>query len=221
MIATAVFAVVLLIVVFGFLFVSNDYIKGYVQSQTQETARAIMEEVSQDVELNTGSVVSSPQSAADYDSSTENYICVGTNLYAFYLDDELNNTPPSPNPNNEQANVFDVYPNVGSCEPNANSVPCKAGFTVPCSFQNSLGGKELLANHMRLGNFSITPINSSGLFSINLTVAYGDTGVLGVNSSAVPYVYTCPDLSLGGNFCADSNLQEIVQQRVSSSGSTL
>jgi prepilin-type N-terminal cleavage/methylation domain-containing protein len=197
LIATVIFSVILVIIMYAFLFVSNDYMRGTVESQTQETARSIVEQISQDIELDNQSVFPTANST--------NGICVGNHRYSFQYNKELG----TGSGDVSHALVVDT---VSSCA--TQDAQDLSGAHVT--------GNELLGNHMRLGNFSIkqdtSNPNVSGQYTISITIGYGDdasqSGPLTVHGTAAPYSYVCPDLSLGGDFCATTTLTTIAQERV-------
>lgn len=204
MIATTIFSVVLVIIIFAFLFISKDYVKGTVAAQTQEAARAAIEQMSQDIQLNNATVTPTIKPAAD---GTSSGLCIGDHRYSFQLNKELGNTA-------TRGLIVD------------NDPGCDASYSAQ-SFDPSVAlsssSKELLSNHMRLGSFSVTPTNLvPGQYTISITIAYGDdttqsSGPLKI-LAANPYTYQCGSFNLGGNFCAVTTLTTVVQERVVNGG---
>ncbi len=97
-----------------------------------------------------------------------------------------------------------------------------------CSGAQTTGGRQLLAKNMRITNLAVSPTGSSGLYSVELTIAYGDNDLL--CNAAVPgdctgsTLHTDADLAnmpnvtcrsgAGSQFCAASRLMTTVQKRV-------
>ena len=201
MIATAVFSVVLLIIIYAFMFVTDDYVKGYIQSFTQATARSIEQQVATDIELSNGYIgpTQSTRRAQGY--------CIADHRYSFALNKEYTGSPSHRN------GLLVDTPN-GGCTSSTFPLPV---LTSSVS-QNS---QELLDKNMALTCFCISPLNMSNrLYKIEIEVAYGSppyNGNCSSGSSCSTSVLTtgsCPPLSLGGNFCAYSTLQADVQQRI-------
>lgn len=225
LIATTVFSMVLLIVLYAFLFVSKDYTRSYAESQTQEAARNIVEDISQEVQLN-GNSVSTPVGNSHLKDA---YVqCIGQDAYVYQLNVEVLSSTGT------HGLVF-IPDGCGAAE-----ADIEAG-TLPAF---TSGSQELLGNQMRLGQFEI--INSpsdDGSYTINLSIGYGNaldavaypsSGAaqcyeFGSNTVATPpgglpcdgsdgantggYIDSCPGLSFGGEFCAVSQLSTVVQPR--------
>ena len=100
-----------------------------------------------------------------------------------------------------------------------------------CSGVQTSGGRQLLAKNMRITNLAVNPAGgATGLYSVDLTVAYGDADLLCnadtpgdctgapthiesyFTSNNVPNV-TCRS-GAGSQFCAASRLKTTVQKRV-------
>jgi prepilin-type N-terminal cleavage/methylation domain-containing protein len=196
-IATAIFSVVLLIVLYGFFYLTSVYIKGYVQSNTQETAVDIENQVTMDLELSNGGVGSVYKLETASDGISQG-VCIGDNRYSFDLNEEY--------PDNTYYGL--MVDTVSGC----NGLTAAQSVT---KLNPNETGEELLGEHMRLGAFSVTPVSGqSGLYNVDITVAYGSDSAFSSISSSAPYSYYCAPLSLGNNFCAVSPLQMVVQQQV-------
>ena len=102
MIATSVFAVVLLLCTYGLLEIGRTYYKGATILRTQETARILIDDVTEAIQFNGGEVVSNTASG---------WHCVGTKRYSFVLNRQLNDT--------NHALVTDIPP--ASCSPGTGS----------------------------------------------------------------------------------------------------
>jgi prepilin-type N-terminal cleavage/methylation domain-containing protein len=206
MIATTVFATVLVIVLFGFVFVTKDYVRGYYQSQTQEAARTIISEVSEDIQLNgdTPTVLATKTGMLNGLSIDTHNLCIGDNLYSYTYNNEDNPNLPY---------IFTVFNDGKSCD--ASSGQNFGGGTLLADSHHY--SQELLGQNMRLGRFSVMP-NGPGPYKIIVSVAIGsfndpNNNVTENDSNTGSYQYQCQDLSFGGEFCAQSTLTTIVQQR--------
>lgn len=79
LIAASVFSVLLIVITFAIVQISRSYSKGIVASRTQESARAVIDEVSKAVQFGAGDVV------RDTASATKMY-CIGGKSFSFELD---------------------------------------------------------------------------------------------------------------------------------------
>ena len=86
LIASTVFSVILLVATAGIIQIGNLYYKGITASKTQETARAIMEEVSRTAQFSKGSVVFGHNFG---DDSSVKQICVGDRRYTYEVDKKV------------------------------------------------------------------------------------------------------------------------------------
>jgi prepilin-type N-terminal cleavage/methylation domain-containing protein len=82
MIATAVFSVILLLCTAGLIQVGRLYQRGITESQTQEAARTVIDEISQAIQLSGEGV---------YGPSANNY-CVGNKNYSFHLGKQVSDS---------------------------------------------------------------------------------------------------------------------------------
>lgn len=198
------------------IYIADDFIKANTQSQTQETARSIIEQISQNIELDNANI-----SYGSANNPNTGFVCVGNNMYIYNLKQEIN--PP---------NVYHalVVQNVPGC--NSGSI------APPINVANLTGATELLANHMQLGDFSIAQITgTTNLYKLQITVAYGDpaptvadptlSGPLKVPKDVSYYpggplppapsssnTYACDTSIIHGDFCtAINNLTTVAEQR--------
>ncbi|HEY4963379.1 MAG TPA: type II secretion system protein [Candidatus Saccharimonadales bacterium] len=191
LIATTVFSIVLTGLVYAVLFVSDNFIRGSVQTQAQETARSIEQRMSQDIQLN-GATISSGYTIT-IGGQTYNFLCIGNARYSYLLYTEQ--TPITP------SSILQIQ-NFTSCT-NPTSSP-----TSPV--------KSLVGNTMRLSSFGVTQVGTSNLYQINVGIVYGpNTQVNQVPASGPPpYTYNCGTSVTQGFFCAIANLNTVVQQRI-------
>jgi prepilin-type N-terminal cleavage/methylation domain-containing protein len=218
LIATTVFSIILIVIVYAVLFISHNFIRGSIESQTQETARSIIQDISQQAQLTKlgiGGVVTKTTSA------NEGFVCIGDTQYTYVLNSEIDASDTSTTSTTvPHALVSRYLPDCGtSSDPQDIS-------TNPLIDP----GKELLGNHMRLGQFQIQETSaSSNLYCIDIVIGYGDDtnngGALIVQSQQpnpcappqfLPYSYTCTPSVLYGDFCATASLNSMVQSRVTS-----
>lgn len=207
MIATVVFSSVLLLVTFGLIQVTRIYYKGITTSRTQQTARAIMDEISQAIQFS-GEAVALPVSVENLGGSgvTHSYFCTGSSRYTFIQGKKLvdSSTPSEANNETSHALVRDERL-TGSCSEPTDSLYDNLNLN---GYEGSFP-TELLAPNMRLSNLEITN-PSPDLYRIDLRIAYGDSDLLNDPTGTDA---TCKS-STGGQFCAVSHLVTTVQRRV-------
>lgn len=210
LIATMVFSVILLLVTFGIIQIGNRYYKATLQAETQTATRNAMDEFSRNIQFSNG------------DLSTPSNNGTG-GIYAFCI----NNTQYAYMPHTIQ-DATGTYKHVFY----AQTAP--SGCTLPAvaTFQNSFpsGARDLLANRMRIVNFSVTHPNQASPFQITLRVASGQDDLLcspsansgsgDCNDTTDSHSLGNPDLICklrnGSTYCAISELSTAVTQRLAS-----
>jgi hypothetical protein len=182
----------------------NDaYYKGTTQSNTQDVARTILQNISQAVQFN-GGQITSPIGTVGSGSSVG--FCIGDSRYSYLLGWQL--VSGTVNPALHQTNHVLVEDNPGTC----------SGLDAQDMQDASVSGTELLSPNMRLSALSVTAVTGSNdLYKINVRVVYGADDLLYSPGGTVPAA-TAPDatckLETGDQFCAVSNLSTIVQSRI-------
>lgn len=80
LIATSVFSVILLVVSTGIVRIGQSYYKGIIQSRTQETVRAVSQEISSTVQFASGQKKL---------GATGNQFCIGNARYTYFLNQKV------------------------------------------------------------------------------------------------------------------------------------
>jgi len=199
LIASAVFAVVLLVVAVGVLRFTHDYYKGITSSQTQETARSIMAEVSQAIQFGKSITV------IPADGSGVAGLCVDNALYSYKVGQQV--TDSSPNASLHQGYHALVVDTGASCS--AGATP-----SIPDTSALPSGSRELLGQHMRLSALDVTSA-ASGVYTVRVRVIYGDDDLLipGISGGVTWADEHCTS-DAGTQFCAVSDLTTSVEQRL-------
>lgn len=224
MIATAIFTVVLIITTAAIIGITETYIKGSVQGQTQQTTRAVLNDISQDLQFNpSGSVILTGMQQTN--SNDVFFFCIGNDVYAYRLDYAVSSSDPSSN--------WALIRYSGSCPSSSPTPPTASYFYDELEISD---GEELLGTNERLGELNITEptvnntISSNTYYTVDIEVAYGNdtsnsNSLLSdqypqFNSLPAPndngtyeYQYSCK----GGNdssFCAVSTLTTSVTSRI-------
>ena len=187
-IATAVFAAVLLVGLSSFLGVGKVFYKGLTHSQTQAAAQQILDRISADVQF--GSIIGSVQATG---TGSSQYICLGNIRYTYNLYQivDLNTHDIE---QNQLGLLRDGLPSPYGCGSPFGSA--KVAFNNPT---------ELLGEKMRLSKMDITAVKDStgsdvkDLWSVSLTVAYGDDTSLQDSGSSEP---ACNSNLANSQFCS-------------------
>ena len=149
LIAMTVFSMVMLMLSMSIIQITRVYYKGLTNAKTQETARTILQDVSQNIQFNGGNIPNSDATGA----------CVGDRRYSYTIGTQVNGSA--------RGLVADTP---GSCTPGSYQ-----SLSGPLTADSS----ELLIPKSRLAKFSITrPDPAVPLYKITVRVVYGDDDLL-------------------------------------------
>ncbi len=205
MIATLVFSMVLILITVGVLSFTKSYYRGINQSNTQSTARGIMEDVSQAIQFSGDAIapnigVTSGSPASDTTNISHGF-CIGNQRYSYLLGKQLWDAGP-PNASLHQGLHVLLVDQPGSCGGQAPQNVASAPATV-------LG--EQLQPRMRLAKLSVTPVGTGGLYKVTVRVVYGDDDLL--NNPTGPNA-NCKVSISGSQYCGQSELTTTVKRRI-------
>ncbi|HEX5797979.1 MAG TPA: prepilin-type N-terminal cleavage/methylation domain-containing protein [Candidatus Saccharimonadales bacterium] len=195
MIATSIFGVILIVAASGVIAIGRIYYKGITSSKAQETSRSIIDTISRTIQF-TGQPISTGSDASGAQS-----LCFGEDRYSYTIDQPVTGSA------DLIGLKYDKRTDLSTCAPIEPDDPA---------------GSELLPENIRLLDLRVTSINPE-LFKINVKVAYGDNDLLThypANAdetsppTAPPASGLCRPSIVGGNFCATSELETIVNKRV-------
>lgn len=192
MIATMVFGVVLLFVTMAILQFTRVYYKGITQANTQDTARTIVDNISQAIQFNGGSVTTTPPRA--YGSTAA--FCVGNQQYTYVIGKQMVESAP----NSTQTFHALVARDLAGCASGSATPPMNTAYT---------SGRELLSPKMRLAKMEVNAVGTN-LYRITVKVVFGDEDLL-QNPTAADT--KCKSQS-GSQFCAVSEITTVVTKRV-------
>jgi prepilin-type N-terminal cleavage/methylation domain-containing protein len=206
MIASTVFAVILLVVAIGAISLTDSYYKGITSSDVQSVARAIMSEVSQSIEFSANLYIL-PTTSSD---AVAGY-CIDNTLYSYELGLEVVNPPTASQDQNYHALV--VSNNASCSSSTILSLPTTAA-PLPIT------SHELLNQYMRLTAFDITQLPNY-LYKVHIKILYGDNNILNPTPTTSSPVLGSPSWSTegcatgtGSQFCAVSEFTTTVEQRL-------
>jgi prepilin-type N-terminal cleavage/methylation domain-containing protein len=196
MIATSIFGVILIVAASGVIAIGRIYYKGITSSKAQEASRSTIDTISRTIQF-TGQPMSTGS-----DASGSQSICFGEDRYSYTIDEQVTG------PDSDVIGLkYDKRTDLSACVPIEPDDP---------------SGTELLPENVRLLDLRVTSINPE-LFKINVKVAYGDNDLLThypanadetTPPTAPPVSGLCRASIVGGNFCATSELETIVNKRV-------
>ena len=193
LVATAVFATVLIVVTTGILQFSRVYYRGVTEANTQTAARTVVDLISQSIQFNGGAVSNTPGAVVAGNSYD---FCVGSSEYSYRPGYKLVDKTPGTNETNHSLVVRQV-----------------SGCTGPTGGQDlssaSVTGRELLSPNMRLANVTVTNV-SGDLYKVQVRVVFGDDDLLNNPTTATA---SCKG-NAGSQFCAVSELSTMVVKRV-------
>lgn len=218
MIATMVFSVVIFIITAGVLTFTHSYYRGVTSSTTQNTARGIMDAISQAIQFSGKTVVETNLTTDPTADPYNGFFCAGDYVYMFSLGKQLPDSP-----------IRGDWGLYRATKPVADTCAALGGPTSD--------GTELLGPHMRVANISVAPASGSPagsrLYTVSIRLAYGDSDLLcspaingtlkgGCQKGAISYdpddIWYASDMTCksqtGSQFCAVSALSTTVFQRV-------
>jgi len=205
-IASAIFSVILLIALAIFFGIGRLFYKGISVSQTQEVTQQIYQDIVGNFQ---GAASVSPQ----MEGNSYTYYCVGNTRYTLNFNNEVDlNNPESHAPPSSGGNfgiLKDTLPGNGSaCDPPCNDQSGTCGSGVQ-KFQNPT---ELLGQNMRISRFSIAQVTGANpnLYTVSITVAYGDTDLLDGVDGADTTNPKCKGDIHGSEFCSVNNISTTV-----------
>lgn len=190
MVATSVFAIIILstsVIVTRF---TSMYQNGIVRSSTQDTARAVMDSVAESLQFQGADV----RALTNASGEVVGY-CVGQQSYSFVLGRQVERSP-------------------SGSDQRRNGLIMRQETAQGCNnaAQNMDGtptGTEMIRQHMRLARFDITALGG-GLYKVVVKVVYGDADLLNNPNAANAQCKT----TTGQQFCAVSELSTVVKSRI-------
>lgn len=184
MIATMVFSVILVVITVGVMYFTRSYYKGVYASMTQNSARDIVDTVTQAVQFGTGE-----PTQYSYGSSPNNYFCAGGYVFVFRLGEQY-----LANSDTKTGMYMQPVPSTGCEEP-------AAGDTT--------GRRQLLGDRMRVSYIEFK--KNGGLYTLDVKVAYGDTDLLS-DDHGLGSDLQCK-LGSGSEYCAVARYTASVSER--------
>lgn len=187
LISSLIFSLILLVVTIGIIQISRVYYKGITESTTQNTARSIVDTVSQAIQFNGGTV----STTLSPGPGTWSSFCVGGQQFSYRLGYQLVEGTPSGN----QTNKALLQTPLAGCSGN------------PVAATN---GRELLGTKMRISKLTVSSAGAN-MYKVSIRIVYGDDDLLNNPTAANA---SCKGATAGSQFCSISELTTTVVKRV-------
>jgi len=211
LIATLIFALILILITVSVLTFTKSYYRGVNQSNTQNVARTVIENISQSIQFS-GDLVNP---VVTPNNGSQGF-CVGNKLYSYALGWQLvEGTVSTDLSQSPHALMLSA---ASSCN----------GATAQDVRTANPDGTELLTPKMRLAKLKIEPMGGASVWRITVRVVFGDDDLLcspstqgSCQSSNTTSPFGKEDLSCkvafsGSQYCAMSELSTVVKKRVTS-----
>lgn len=201
MIATSVFAIILLGATTATIQIGRLYYKGVIMSRVQQTARRVMDTVSQPIQFGGSSVrLSSPKTQVIGGIET-GAICIGNKRFTYGINAQVTPGVTGYTANHKAAHALyeDQLP--------GNTSPC----TILDLTQPLPAGKDHISENMRLARFDITPPTTNNIWAIDMLLIYGDDDLLVPNGNSPT---GCKGQPEGSQWCATAALSTKVYKRI-------
>lgn len=198
LIATTVFAVMLLLAQSIFVQIGHLFYRGVSITNTQETANHVFQDI-------TGNFQNAE--TVNSGSTSYTYYCIGNARYTYQLDKPVDTSAATDHSAGGNYGILkDILPGAG----NACAPPCDPSGSCPngsVPFKNPV---ELLGDKMRVGQFSISQsTTTSNLYNVSIIIAYGDNDSVTYRTTGDPSTIACAS-DRQNNFCAVSSINTSV-----------
>lgn len=211
LIATAVFAVVLLVAQASFVQIGHLFYRGVSINQTQEAADHIFQDINGNFQTapSVGGSINSPSGGYDY-------YCVGNTRYTYRINNEVDSSAATTDhtASGNYGILKDTLPGAGA----ACATPCSdtGGAACPTGTVQLKSPVELLGNKMRIEKFCISQStvacnfnNGANLYNVSIVLAYGDDNTLTYHTPGDYSTVACQGDS-HNDFCAVSSINTAV-----------
>jgi prepilin-type N-terminal cleavage/methylation domain-containing protein len=200
LVATVVFGIILLVVTVAILQFSRVYYKGITESNTQETARSIVDRIAQSIQFNGGVVtVTPPRPPGAGSPASPQAFCVGNQQYTYVVGLQLTDNAPLAG-QNQNWHALVVRDLAG----------CTATSPTPSMNTAATTGQELLSPGMRLSKMKVESLGGN-LYKVSVRIVTGPKDTI-VGDTAV--TARCETFQSGTQFCAVSDISTVIVKRV-------
>lgn len=215
MIATSVFAVVLLGAAAALIQITKLYYKGVISSRTQGVSRTTIDEISRAIQFSGEQVVNvGPEVKGMSPNNIEvRSVCIGTARYTYAINAQVDDTVTSYATSDHKiphALWKDTVTSPSECDPDVDANDNLPDLTSS-TLSSTNDGREILEQGMRLSQFGVSTIGDDNLYKVDVGVIFGDDVLLLPDANNPT---TCVGSILGGQWCAVSVLSTQVFKRI-------
>jgi len=216
LISTTVFSVILLLCLAALVQIGKMYYKGVTTAQTQQTARAIMDEITQGIQLSGDGVRAQTLTVGPQVAPADpavGFFCIGSTRYTYAIDRQVSDA----NNTNDKQLLHALWVDepgacAGATDQKLSELPTvDLSLPVPSTAPH---GRELLSSNMRITRLTLVPTDGDRLWTINLTIAYGDEDLF-TTDPADSTRKICKGAQAGTQFCAFSEITSVIKRRLS------
>lgn len=201
MIALSILATILVMSTVILIQIGALYSKGVNSANLQNTTRNIVTDVSSSLQFTANGITTPATNPTNINGMNVYAYCIGTTRYSYVLDRELGTDQGTTPATTTQYVLWrDTLQN-----PSDTCAPLALNTATPTDGV-SAGGYEMMGNHMRVTNFSITE-TANDVYSVSVSTAFGDSDLLNAAQT------NCTG-GAGEQFCATSQITTVVTQRV-------
>lgn len=208
MIALTILSLILLLSTYGIVQIGKMYSKGMNQTNAQNTARNIMNNIASQIQLGgTTPLFTAPAAPATTSApSSVGVVCIGSKRYSFMINHKLTKAP------TDHVLWFDVMNSSSTCLP-INTLITSATPTDLLNTSSPNNGSELMSTGMRLSDLDVQSAN--GFYTITVSLAYGDDDLINYTprAGATAATTTCKG-GKGSEFCAIATLTQTIAPRM-------
>ena len=209
MIATAVFSIVLLLSLAGFLQIGQMFYKGVNITQTSNVLNQTATSLKNDILFDTGTeavtIFETPRITTPDGQITRYYFCAGSNRYSFIKGKQLDRAAGEAEINGP--NGSDLWYQFALLKDRLTTSGCPNPFSTTSSAPIDPDNvTELLGDKMRLSQLEIPrlPSPNDKLYTVFIKVAYGDNEVL--TDSDLPSA-SCKQTQVYSKYCFVSEIK--------------
>lgn len=216
MIATVIFSVILMATSTMLIQIGKMYYKGVIINRTQETARSVIDTLSQQLQFGANTVTFGPdtQYGSTSNKITVRSVCIGTQRYSYAINGQVKSSAPAGQYTTKHELQHGLWRDTVSTADALACTPLNLTEVKPTGTSND--GRDLLGQNMRLTSFSISPnCNETDICSVSVGIIYGDDNLL-IPDANNPT--GCGNVA-GSQWCATSYLSTQVFKRLEQAGS--
>ncbi len=203
MIATAVFSLVMMIIMASVLQITKMYYRVGTVAKTQEITRTITEEISESIRysnanISTVDMLPAPNQDIPIGDTDTGYFCIGSRRYTYAVDRQLKTENPDTLLKQKAHGLWVDEP-----------ISCTVAADL--NDANLTGGREMLGENMRLVKLDILDVTGTDAYQVQLIVAYGDEDLMELDDDGNK---VCKVNVAGAEFCAVSSITVFAEKRL-------